>query len=74
MRKCDQDLDSLAADRDVGYSRMLASIPLEPVLQWREQLITDEDVLASQIANAETLTALRELSVKLDDDEAWGQS
>jgi hypothetical protein len=74
MRKCDQDLDELAADRDVGYSRMLASIPLEPVLQWREQLITDEDVLASQIANAETLTALRELSVKLDDDEAWGQS
>lgn len=74
MRKCDQDLDSLAADRDVGYSRMLGAIPLEPVLQWREQLITDEDVLASRIANVETLQALRELAAKLDDDDAWGQS
>lgn len=72
MRKCDQDLDKLAAERDVGFSRMLGSIPLEPVLQWREQLITDEDVLASRVANLETLQALKELAVKLTDDEAWG--
>jgi hypothetical protein len=73
MRKCDQDLDKLAADLEVGFSRMLGSIPLEPVLQWREQLITDEDVLASRIANMETRQALEELAGRLTDDEAWGQ-
>ncbi|MCC5034588.1 ParA family protein [Streptomyces sp. WAC 00631] len=73
MRKCDQDLDVLAADLDIGYTRLLGSVPLEPVLQWREQLITDEDVLASRIANMETLQALEELSRKLTDDESWGQ-
>ncbi|MBM9507630.1 SCO2523 family variant P-loop protein [Actinacidiphila acididurans] len=72
MRKCDQDLNELAAQRNVGYTRMLGSIPLEPVLQWREQLITDEDVLSSRVANMETLQALKDLAQALDDDEAWG--
>ncbi|NUQ96539.1 MAG: ParA family protein [Streptomyces sp.] len=72
MRKCDQDLAQLAAERGVGYSRMLAAIPLEPVLQWREQLITDKDVLSSRVANMETLQALKELAHALDDEDAWG--
>lgn len=73
MRKCDQDLNELAAGLDAGFSRMLGSIPLEPVLQWREQLITDEDALSSKIANLETKLAIEELAVRLTDDEAWGQ-
>ncbi|NJQ02362.1 SCO2523 family variant P-loop protein [Streptomyces zingiberis] len=73
MRKCDQDLEVLAADLDIGYTRLLGSVPLEPVLQWREQLITDEDVLASRIANQETLQALEELAERLTGDEPWGQ-
>jgi CobQ/CobB/MinD/ParA family nucleotide binding protein len=72
MRKCDQDLNELAAARNVGYSRMLGAIPLEPVLQWREQLITDEDVLSSRVANMETLQALKELAAALTDEDAWG--
>jgi hypothetical protein len=72
MRKCDQDLGELAAARGVGYSRMLGAIPLEPVLQWREQLITDEDVLSSRVANMETLQALKDLAAALDDEDAWG--
>ncbi|KOU60241.1 hypothetical protein ADK57_31365 [Streptomyces sp. MMG1533] len=44
-------------------------MPLEPVLQWREQLITDEDVLDSQIANTETWEALRGLAARLTEDE-----
>jgi len=71
MRKCDQDLNALAAQLDVGFSRMLGAIPLEPVLQWREQLITDEDVLSSRIANAETRQALEELASALTDPHAW---
>lgn len=73
MRKCDQDLNKLAAELDIGFSRVLGAVPLEPVLQWREQLITDEDVLASRIANMETRQALEDLSARLTDDDAWGQ-
>ncbi|MFJ1599935.1 SCO2523 family variant P-loop protein [Streptomyces sp. NPDC088261] len=74
MRKCDQDLNKLAAELDVGFSRVLGAVPLEPVLQWREQLITDEDVLASRVANMETRQALEELAARLTDDDAWGQT
>jgi hypothetical protein len=73
MRKCDQELNALAAELGVGFSMMLGAIPLEPVLQWREQLITDEDVLASRIANVETRQALEELASALTDRNAWGR-
>jgi len=73
MRKCDQDLRELAADLGAGFSRVLGTLPLEPVLLWREQLITDEDVFSSRIATMETWQALEELAAKLTDDDAWGQ-
>lgn len=72
MRTCDQDLHRLAADRGVGHSAMLGSVPLEPVLQWREQLITDEDVLSSRVAGPKTLKAFQDLAGKLTDTAAWG--
>ncbi|MEV0205364.1 SCO2523 family variant P-loop protein [Streptomyces sp. NPDC050788] len=71
MRKTDSDLKQLAATHGVGYSQVLGSVPLEPVLQWREQLITDEDVLDSQIANEETWQALSRLAGRLIDDKYW---
>ncbi|WP_327288335.1 SCO2523 family variant P-loop protein [Streptomyces sp. NBC_01198] len=74
MRKCDQDLDRLAADCGVGYTAVIGSVPLEPVLQWREQLITDEDVLSSRIANLGTLQALQDLAEKLTDEDTWRMS
>ncbi len=51
---------------------VLGTVPLEPILQWREQLITEEDVLATQIANKETLEALEEIARRLTDDAYWG--
>lgn len=72
MRACDEGLRRLAADHDIGYSTMLGSVPLDPVLQWREQLITDEDVLSTLIARPETLKAFQDLAEKLTDDDAWG--
>jgi hypothetical protein len=72
IRKCDERLTSLAAHLNLGYSNVLGVIPLEPVLQWQEQLITDEDVLGSQVANRQTLQALEELAARLTDDEHWG--
>jgi hypothetical protein len=71
MRKTDSDLKQLAATHGVGYSQVLGSVPLEPVLQWREQLITDEDVLDSQIANEETWQAMSRLAGRLIDDKYW---
>jgi hypothetical protein len=73
MRECDRDLKQLASAQGIGYSQVLGSVPLEPVLQWREQLITDEDVLDSQIANRETWEALSELANRLTDDKYWEQ-
>ncbi|MFR9799593.1 SCO2523 family variant P-loop protein [Streptomyces sp. MS06] len=74
MRACDDDLRQLAARQGIGHSQVLGSVPLEPVLQWREQLITDEDVLDSQIAATETWQALSELAVRLADDKYWEEA
>ncbi|MFJ4618139.1 SCO2523 family variant P-loop protein [Streptomyces sp. NPDC088812] len=73
MRQCDTQLEEIAAGRGIGRTRVLASIPLEPVLQWQERLITDEDVHDRRIANAETWQAMGELARRLTDDKHWGQ-
>ncbi|MBX6382761.1 MAG: ParA family protein [Microbispora sp.] len=71
LSACDSELRELARRHGVGRTAMLGKVPLDPVLQWREQLITDEDVLASKIANAETAAAFDELAKKIVDDSAW---
>ncbi|MCT7351379.1 SCO2523 family variant P-loop protein [Streptomyces sp. 15-116A] len=73
MQACDEALRRLAADHGIGDSVVLGVVPLEPILQWREQLITEEDVLATQIANKETLEALEEIARSLTDDSCWGR-
>lgn len=71
LNECDRELRALATRHRVGRTSMLGKIPLDPVLQWREQLISDEDVLSSQIANAETVAAFDDLAKKIVDDNAW---
>lgn len=73
MQACDETLRRLAAEHRIGDSVVVGIVPLEPILQWREQLITEEDVLSTQIANKETLEALEELARRLTDDTYWGQ-
>ncbi|MEU0061148.1 ParA family protein, partial [Streptomyces sp. NPDC006334] len=63
----------IAAGRGIGKTRVLSSIPLEPVLQWQERLITDEDVHDRRIANVETWQKMGELAQRLTDDTYWGQ-
>ena len=72
-RACDEALRRLAAEHRVGDDVVLGVVPLEPTLQWREQLITDEDVLIHQTANKETLEALEEIARRLTDDSCWGR-
>ncbi|MFE2421154.1 SCO2523 family variant P-loop protein [Streptomyces hokutonensis] len=74
MERCDSELKQLASHHGIGYSQVLGQVPLEPVLQWREQLITDEDVLDSQIATMETWQALNDLAARLTDDKYWEEA
>ncbi|WP_250031700.1 SCO2523 family variant P-loop protein [Paractinoplanes maris] len=71
LRTCDAALKDLAGQLRAGRSLLLGSIPLDPVLQWREQLITDSDVLLRGIANESTRNAFETLAKKLVDDSAW---
>ena len=67
----DQDLLELAARRGVGRSATLGSVPLDPVLQWREQLLSDDDVYARDIANPQTIAAFDDLARKIIDPVLW---
>ncbi|MFI6334425.1 SCO2523 family variant P-loop protein [Streptomyces sp. NPDC050535] len=73
METCNENLKRLASDRKIGDSVVLGTVPLEPILQWREQLITEEDVTSTKIANKETLEKLEEIAQRLTDDSYWGQ-
>ncbi|BCB78514.1 SCO2523 family variant P-loop protein [Phytohabitans flavus] len=71
LRDCNRDLQELATAWRVGRTLLMGSVPLDPVLQWREQLISDNDVFARQIANRETVEAFETLAKKVTDDAAW---
>lgn len=71
LRECNQDLLELASNQRVGRTMLLGSVPLDPVLQWREQLISDNDVYARKIANLETVEAFSLLAKLIVDDAAW---
>ncbi len=71
LREANRGLQQLAAERRVGRSTMLGAVPLDPVLQWREQLITDSDVWASRVANEATTVAFDSIAKKITDDSAW---
>lgn len=71
LRNANHQLQELASHHGVGRRVSLGSVPLDPVLQWREQLITDNDVLARQVANRETVDAFDHLAGRLTEDSAW---
>lgn len=71
LRECNRDLQELASRLSLGRSNVLGQTPIDPVLQWREQLISDEDVAASQVANHATAAAFDDLARRLTDDASW---
>jgi len=71
LRDTNQALQRLASDRRIGRITRIGSVPLDPVLQWREQLITDWDTTIRQIANRATVDAFELIAKRLDDDSAW---
>ncbi len=73
LREANRDLQRLAAELNVGRSAMLGGVPLDPVLQWREQLITDSDVWARHIANQATVESFESIAKSMVDERAWEQ-
>jgi hypothetical protein len=71
LRECNANLQVLAQRHKVGRALALGAVPLDPVLQWREQLISNNDVFTRQIANLQTVQAFEEIAKKLTDDGAW---
>ncbi|MBF6329630.1 SCO2523 family variant P-loop protein [Nocardia transvalensis] len=70
LQEQDAALERLATANRLGATAVLGSTPIEPVLQWREQLILDIDVNA-KIANEETALAYTELARRLVDQATW---
>ena len=66
-----QELRALASQLQLGRSSAIGTVPLDPVLQWQEQLITDDDVWAQHVANQSTLEAFETLAKSVDDPAAW---
>lgn len=71
LQNCDEKLRKLASDLKLGRTATLASIPLDPVLQWREQLISDIDAWSSMIANPATVESFSELAKRIVDAADW---
>ncbi|MFI5960035.1 SCO2523 family variant P-loop protein [Cryptosporangium sp. NPDC051539] len=71
LRRCNRELQELAGKHGLGHTMMLGEIPLEPMLQWREQLVLDDDVYTRQVANRDTLEAFESLADRLFDKKRW---
>jgi hypothetical protein len=71
LKEVNRVLKDLAASRGLGLSAKLGEVPLDPVLQSREQIISDADVRSSRIANQATVDAFADLAQKLSDDHEW---
>jgi hypothetical protein len=71
LREANRGLQRLAAELSIGRSAMLGAVPLDPVLQWREQLITDSDVWARHVANQATVEAFESIAKSIVDEQAW---
>jgi hypothetical protein len=68
---CNRRLQELASRSGVGQAKLLGEVPLDPVLQWQEQLLSNDDVWLYRTANERTVNALEELAKKIVDESAW---
>jgi hypothetical protein len=71
LQDAHSELQRLASKHGIGRTNVLGIVPHDPVLQWREQLITDDDVSLTAVANQSTVDAFDALALKLSDDDVW---
>jgi hypothetical protein len=67
----DEELHRLAARLELGSGMRLGSVPLDPMLQWHEQLLTDSDQFVHEVANAATVESLEDLADRVADESVW---
>lgn len=60
-----EDLLDLAARLRLGRTMRLGTVPLDPMLQWHEQLLTHADQFTRQVANFATVEAFTALAEHL---------
>ncbi|MBW8487681.1 SCO2523 family variant P-loop protein [Actinomadura parmotrematis] len=72
LRRVNSDLNDRAIQLGLGRSFVISSIPLDPVLQWREQILTDADVY-DNLANAGTVEAFSRLAEDIESGETWSR-
>ncbi|MFD6391217.1 SCO2523 family variant P-loop protein [Nocardia sp. NPDC060259] len=66
-------LQKLANKEEIGAAMLLGQTPIEPMLQWREQIILDNDV-GARLANPSTVDAYTKLARHLTDPAIWDSS
>jgi len=71
LHVCNDELHELAGSLRVGRTRMVGEIPLDPVLQWQEQILTSTDTRKRHIANLETVRAFIALCDQLLNVAEW---
>lgn len=71
LHDCNESLNKLASRERIGRATTLGIVPLDPVLQWREQILTESDTHTREIANIATVRAFQDLAQRLTDDRAW---
>jgi hypothetical protein len=64
------NLNRLAGELRVGRTMLLGEVPLDPVLQWHEQLLTDRETSA-RVANHATVDAFVALAERVLDPLPW---
>jgi len=67
LNDVNEDLRELADELSLGRMNTLGSVPLDPVLRRREQLISDADTATRRISNPATVDAFVTLAKKLTD-------
>jgi len=65
------ELHQRAGELQLGRTMTLGEVPLDPIFQWHEQLLTDSDLYGRNVANKVTVDRIEELSRRLLDDDAW---
>lgn len=71
LQDMNAELTALATQRKLGRSSVIGIVPLDPVLQWEERLITDDDIWARRVANEATVKAFEAMATQLTDPAAW---
>jgi hypothetical protein len=71
LRERHSELQQLAAERRLGRTALLGTVPMDPILASHEQLLTDRDLYTRQVANEATVRAFEDLSRRLLDKAAW---